>query len=181
MRRNLTINCPTGQSARVIHQQTLAIAHFIFVEHTKKNDVVEITAFSKNFEHKLMRMKKEGSVMNMQVKFIEELKQEIRGEVLLPNDAGYDEARTLWNAMIDRKPGMIVRCAGVGDVMRSVRLAHDHNLLVSVRGGGHNIAGNAVCDDGLMIDLSLMKSVRVDPIARRAYVEPGVTLGRRLD
>jgi FAD/FMN-containing dehydrogenase len=115
--------------------------------------------------------------MNMQVKFIEELKDEIRGEVLLPADPGYDDARTIWNAMIDRKPGMIVRCIGVADVMRSVRLARDHDLLVSIRGGGHNIAGNAVCDDGLMIDLSQMKSVRVDPRARRAYVEPGVTLG----
>jgi FAD/FMN-containing dehydrogenase len=79
--------------------------------------------------------------------------------------------------MIDRRPGMIVRCAGVGDVMQSVNLARDHNLLLAVRGGGHNIAGNAVCDDGLMIDLSQMKSVRIDPEKRRAYVEPGACLG----
>jgi FAD/FMN-containing dehydrogenase len=102
---------------------------------------------------------------------------QIRGEVVLPADPSYDEVRQIWNAMIDRRPGMIVRCAGVGDVMQSVNLARDHNLLLAVRGGGHNIAGNAVCDDGLMIDLSQMKSVRIDPEKRRAYVEPGVCLG----
>jgi FAD/FMN-containing dehydrogenase len=109
-------------------------------------------------------------------KVVEEFRSQIRGEVLLPRDQGFDAARTIWNAMIDRKPGLIVRCAGVADVMRSVAFARDHGLLVSVRGGGHNIAGNAVCDDGLMIDLSAMKSVRVNPETRRAYVEPGATL-----
>jgi FAD/FMN-containing dehydrogenase len=107
---------------------------------------------------------------------IAELRSKVRGEVLLPGDPGFEAARTIWNAMIDRKPGLIVRCAGVADVMHSVALARDHGLLVSVRGAGHNIAGNAVCDDGLMIDLSAMKSVRVNPETRRAYVEPGATL-----
>lgn len=102
---------------------------------------------------------------------------QIRGEVVLPADPAYDEVRQIWNAMIDRRPGMIVRCAGVGDVMKSVSLARQYNLLLAVRGGGHNIAGNAVCDDGLMIDLSLLKSVRIDPGKRRAYVEPGACLG----
>jgi FAD/FMN-containing dehydrogenase len=109
-------------------------------------------------------------------KVVEEFRSQIRGGVLLPRDPGFDAARTIWNAMIDRKPGLIVRCAGVADVMRSVAFARDHGLLVSVRGGGHNIAGNAVCDQGLMIDLSAMKSVRVNPETRRAYVEPGATL-----
>lgn len=104
------------------------------------------------------------------------LRSQIRGQVLLPGETGYDAARTIWNAMIDRKPALIVRCAGVADVIRSLAFARDHDLLLSVRGGGHNIAGNAVCDGGLMIDLSLMRSVRVDPQSHRAYVEPGATL-----
>ena len=79
--------------------------------------------------------------------------------------------------MIDRKPSVIVRCADASDVQVAVDFARDTNALLAVRGGGHNIAGSAVCDGGVMIDLSLMKSVKVDPIARTARVEPGVTLG----
>ncbi|ROZ69447.1 FAD-binding oxidoreductase [Ramlibacter sp. WS9] len=103
--------------------------------------------------------------------------QGIRGRLATPGSEDYDQARTIWNAMIDRRPALVVRCAGAADVLRSVRFARDNDLLVGVRGGGHNIAGNAVCDGGLQIDLSLMKSVRVDPVARTARVEPGVTLG----
>ena len=105
------------------------------------------------------------------------LQSQLRGSLCLPDEAGYDEARTIWNAMIDRRPAAIVRCRGAGDVMRAVRLAHDNGLLVAVRGGGHNISGNAVCEGGLLIDLSPMRSVRVDPKTRTARVEPGVTLG----
>jgi FAD/FMN-containing dehydrogenase len=101
----------------------------------------------------------------------------MRGPVILPEDPEYDDARRIWNAMIDKRPGAIARCSGVADVMHAVRVAKDEDLLVSVRSGGHNIAGNAVCDGGLTIDLSGMKSVRVDPDARLAYVEPGATLG----
>ncbi len=108
---------------------------------------------------------------------IADFKSQLRGNALLPEDPSYDATRQIWNAMIDRRPGMIVRCLGVSDVMHSVNLARDHNLLLAVRGGGHNIAGNAVCDGGLMIDLSLLKSVRIDPEKRRAYVEPGACLG----
>lgn len=108
---------------------------------------------------------------------LEGLRKELRGTLCLPGEPGYDAARAIWNAMIDRKPAAIVRAVGAADVMRTVSLARDHRLLLSVRGGGHNIAGNAVCDGGLMLDLSLMKSVRVDPVARTARVEPGVTLG----
>ncbi len=107
---------------------------------------------------------------------IEALAAQLRGGLLNERDASYQEARTIWNAMIDRKPGLIVRCAGAADVVRAVRFARDNALLVAVRGGGHNIAGNAVCDGGLMIDLSPMRSVRVDPAAQRAWVEPGATL-----
>ncbi|WP_426122187.1 FAD-binding oxidoreductase [Pararhizobium sp. PWRC1-1] len=99
-----------------------------------------------------------------------------RGDVLDAGDASYDEVRAIWNGMIDRKPALIVRCAGAADVVRAVRFARDNRLLVAVRGGGHNIAGNAVCDGGLMIDLSPMQSVRVDAAAKRAWVEPGATL-----
>lgn len=100
----------------------------------------------------------------------------LRGTVLNAGDTGYDEARAIWNAMIDRRPGLIVRCAGAADVIAAVNFARENNLLVAVRGGGHNIAGSAVCDGGMMIDLSAMKSVRVDRVARRVWVEPGVTL-----
>ncbi len=107
---------------------------------------------------------------------IDALGAQLRGSLLTESDAPYDEARTIWNAMIDRRPGLIVRCAGAADVVSAVRFARDNRLLVAVRGGGHNIAGSAVCDGGLMIDLSQMKSVRVDAAAQRAWVEPGATL-----
>jgi FAD/FMN-containing dehydrogenase len=105
-----------------------------------------------------------------------ELQASLRGKLFQPNDAGYDEARAVWNAMIDRRPAIIVRCAGTADVRASVAFARDHGLTLAVRGGGHNIAGSALCDDGLVIDLSDMKSVQVDPDQRRAYVEGGATL-----
>ncbi|MDP3858496.1 MAG: FAD-binding oxidoreductase [Stagnimonas sp.] len=105
------------------------------------------------------------------------LRQGLRGRLATPGSDDYEQARTVWNAMIDRKPALAARCAGAGDVMRAVRFARESDLLLAVRGGGHNIAGNAVCEGGLQIDLSLMKSVRVDPARRTARVEPGVTLG----
>ena len=89
---------------------------------------------------------------------VEAFKAGPRGELLTPESAGYDEARMIWNAMIDRRPGLIVRCAGTADVLRAVDFSRRNELLVAVRGGGHNIAGNAVCDGGLMIDLLPMKS-----------------------
>ena len=107
---------------------------------------------------------------------IEALSAQLRGTLLQQGDAAYDEARTIWNATVDRRPGLIVCCVGASDVIRAVNFARENRLLVSVRGGGHNIAGSAVCDGGLMIDLSPMKSVRVDPAARRAWVGPGATL-----
>src|SRR5215472_15615443 len=85
---------------------------------------------------------------------IEQLARGLRGQLLRPGEAGYDTARTIWNAMVDRRPAMIARCAGVSDVLRSVDFARNHGLLLSVRGGGHNVAGDAVGDGGLMIDLS---------------------------
>jgi FAD/FMN-containing dehydrogenase len=107
----------------------------------------------------------------------ETLKQRLHGTIILPGDSTYDEARSIWNGMIDRKPAIIVRCRTEADVMHAVNHARENQLVVSIRGGGHNIAGLAVCDGGLMIDLSTMKEVRVDAPARRAYVQPGATLG----
>src|SRR5258708_17321521 len=106
---------------------------------------------------------------------VDKFKASLRGELLGPGDAGYDEARKIWNGMIDKRPALIARCAGVADVISCVNFARANNVLVAVRGGGHNIAGNAVCDGGLVIDLSRMKSVRVDPLRRTARAEPGLT------
>ncbi|MCB1497065.1 MAG: FAD-binding oxidoreductase [Bauldia sp.] len=119
----------------------------------------------------------DGKTTSIDDEKLDGLRAGMRGEVLTEDSPGYDEARTIWNAMIDRKPAIIVCCQGVADVMQAVRFAADNGLLTAVHGGGHNIAGNAVCDGGVMIDLSQMKSVRVDPAARRVWVEPGATLG----
>ena len=98
-------------------------------------------------------------------KAVEEFKTRLRGKLISRCDEGYNEARTVFNAMIDRYPALIIRCAGVADVVDSVNFARDNNLLVAVRGGGHNVAGSAVCDGGIVIDLSQMKGMRVDPVA----------------
>ena len=108
---------------------------------------------------------------------VNELTAGFRGTLLRPGDAGYDVARRVDNAMIDRRPALIARCAGVADVLAAVRFARKHDVLVSVRAGGHNVAGNAVCDGGLMIDVSPMKGIRVDPASRTAQVQAGVTWG----
>jgi len=113
---------------------------------------------------------------NIEPDAVAALRGKLRGIVALAGEDGYEPARTIWNAMVDRRPALIVRCLGAADVINAVKLARDHKLLVAVRSGGHNIAGNAVCDGGLLIDLSLMKSVRVDAAARTAHVEPGATL-----
>jgi FAD/FMN-containing dehydrogenase len=106
---------------------------------------------------------------------VDGLRASLGGAVLRSGDDGYDEARTIFNAMIDRRPGLIARCTATGDVARVVRFARERGLLVSVRGGGHNVAGNAVCDGGLMVDLTPMKGIRVDPAARTVRAQGGVT------
>jgi FAD/FMN-containing dehydrogenase len=118
----------------------------------------------------------DGKAVELSAEALTGLRGGLRGTLCLPGDAGYDEARTLWNAMHDKKPALIVRAAGASDVMQAVKLASEHGLLLAVRGGGHNIAGNAVCEGGLMLDLSPMKSVRVDPSAKTVRVEPGARL-----
>ncbi len=106
---------------------------------------------------------------------IEELDNAIDGEVLVSGQDGYDDARAIWNAMIDRKPAVIVRCKNADDVAKTISYARDNKLPVSIRGGGHNVAGHAVCDDGVMIDLSLMRAVQVDSEKRLAKVQGGAT------
>jgi hypothetical protein len=108
---------------------------------------------------------------------IREFRSSLRGLLLQPGDAGYDAARRVWNGAIDRKPALIARCAGSADVISAVTFARANNLLVSVRGGGHNVTGNAVCDGGLMIDLSLMKGIRVDRAQRTVTAQAGATWG----
>ncbi len=108
---------------------------------------------------------------------VEKFAAALRGVLLRPGDADYDKARVVWNGMIDRRPAMIARCAGVADVIEAVRFARAQKLLVSVKGGGHNITGNAVCEGGLMIDLSPMRGVRIDPVTRIAHAQAGLTWG----
>lgn len=101
----------------------------------------------------------------------------LRGSLVRPGDPDYDSLRAVWNGMIDRRPGLIVRCEGVSDVISAVNFGRTHDLLIAVRGGGHNVSGNAVCDEGLVIDLSPMKGVRVDPASQTVTAQAGVTIG----
>src|SRR5688572_4309609 len=94
---------------------------------------------------------------------VEGLRAGLRGTLLLPGAQGYDAARTIWNGMIDKRPGLIVQPVGVADVMRAVTFAREHDLLLAIKSGGHNVAGTALCDDGLMLDMSSMRAVHVDP------------------
>jgi FAD/FMN-containing dehydrogenase len=108
---------------------------------------------------------------------VDSLARALEGKVVRPTDPGYDEARKVWNGAIDRRPGAIVRCAEVADVVAAVRFARERDLLVSVRGGGHGVGGHAVCDRGLVIDLSPMKAIEVDPGRRTARAAAGVLWG----
>jgi FAD/FMN-containing dehydrogenase len=108
---------------------------------------------------------------------VETLRVELRGELLDAASPGFDAARVVWNGLIDRRPALIARCRDSGDVAASVRFARDHGLAIAVRSGGHNVAGYAVCDEGMMIDLSLMNGARVDPTLDRVFVEGGATWG----
>jgi FAD/FMN-containing dehydrogenase len=108
---------------------------------------------------------------------IASLKGNFHGQLVQPGEADYESARRIWNAFVDRRPGLIARCSGVADVVAAVRFAREHDLLVAVRGGGHNVGGRALCDDGIVIDLSRMKGIFVDPQARTARVQGGATLG----
>jgi FAD/FMN-containing dehydrogenase len=120
--------------------------------------------------------KLDGGTTEVGAESMDALRGALRGALHLPGEPGYESARTIWNAMIDRRPGAIVSCLGAADVIRALDFARRHELLVAVRSGGHNIAGNAVCEGGLLIDLSPMRAVRVDTIDRMARVDPGARL-----
>ena len=104
-------------------------------------------------------------------------KESLRGELILADEPGYEDARSVWNAMIDRRPALIARCLGVADVLTAVNFAREHGIALSIKGGGHNISGLAVCDGGLMLDMSRMRGVWVDPTARIARAQAGCLLG----
>lgn len=120
---------------------------------------------------------KTGQETTISTNIIDEFKTGMRGKVIYPGDADYDDARKIHNAMIDKHPALIAQCTGVADIITSLKLARENSLLFTVRGAGHNVAGSSVCDGGIVIDLSHMKGIRIDPSERTAQVEPGVTWG----
>src|SRR5262245_8000702 len=118
----------------------------------------------------------EGKMASLQVSKIGDLRSRLKGQVLLPEDDGYENARKIWNAMIDKRPGAIVRCLATSDVVNAVNCARESGVALAIRGGGHNIAGKALCDGGIVIDLSQMKAANVDPASRRVTIEAGALL-----
>jgi FAD/FMN-containing dehydrogenase len=119
-----------------------------------------------------------GAEITLPKSNIEDLAASLQGELLLPSHARYEQARRIWNGTIDKRPALIAACAGASDVMRAVNFAREHKLITAVRAGGHSTSGKSTCDGGIMIDLSPMRGVRVDPRTRTAYLEPGTLLGQ---
>ena len=107
---------------------------------------------------------------------VEALSASLRGDLLLPGGTAYDAARRVWNGMFDKRPALIVRCTGAADVIEAVNFAREHQLLTAVRGGGHSFSGKSTCDGGMQIDLSRLRSARVDPVARKAWIAGGSLL-----
>ena len=120
-------------------------------------------------------MRRDGTAIDKAL--IDAFRQDFHGSIILPGDAGYELARRRWNASIDKHPGLIACCSGVADIVRAVQLARANDLLVGVRSGGHNVGGHALCDDGIVIDLSAMKGIFVDPRMRTVRVQAGATMG----
>lgn len=118
-----------------------------------------------------------GREIDLRQDAVDNLKSRLKGPVLVSGDPGYQESRTVWNAMIDRRPALVVRCLGVADVIACVQFAREHDLLLCIKGGGHNIAGLATVDGALMLDMSLMRGVWVDPRAKIAHAQAGCLLG----
>lgn len=111
----------------------------------------------------------DGQEIDLPQNVINGWKVRLRGPVLAPGDVGYDDSRAVWNSMIDRRPAIVARCLGIADVIECVRFAREHDLLLCIKGGGHNIAGLAVADGALMLDMALMRGVWVDPRRNSAY------------
>jgi len=108
---------------------------------------------------------------------MERLKTLVKGRVILPSDPSYDEARRVWNGMIDKRPLAIVKCKDEEDVVNTVNYARENSLLLAIRGGGHSVAGFGTCDNGVVLDLSEMKKIVVDPSSKTAVAQPGLTWG----
>ncbi len=125
----------------------------------------------------LTALHRDGHAIEIDPKLVDALRVALRGGLLTSADAAYNDSRSIWNAMIDRKPALVARCVGVADIVAGVKFAREHGIALSIKGGGHNIAGTAVADGGLMMDLSNMRGVWVDPKARVAQVQPGAILG----
>jgi FAD/FMN-containing dehydrogenase len=119
----------------------------------------------------------DGSAVRLEQSTVDGFRARLRGPLLLADDPGYPDARTVWNAMIDRRPALVVRCAGVADIVAGVNFAREHGIVLAIKGGGHNIAGLGTCDGGLLLDLSLMRGVWVDPTRRTARAQAGCLLG----
>lgn len=117
------------------------------------------------------------SAVSLDAEVIDGLRSSLRGTLLLPGEEGYDASLAIWNGMIDKRPALTIRPAGVADVIRAVNFAREHELLLAIKSGGHNVAGNALCDDGLLLDMSSMRAVHVDPRNQTAYVEGGAQWG----
>ena len=118
-----------------------------------------------------------GKQLVLRGRDIDELRGSLRGQLLTAGEEGYEQARRIWNGAFDRRPALIARCSGAADVVQAVNFGRTQDLLIAVRAGGHSLSGQSVCDGGLMIDVSLMRGVRVDPVARTARVESGALLG----
>ena len=119
----------------------------------------------------------QGREIDLKQDTFDSLRMRLRGAVLLPGDVGYDESRTVWNAMIDRRPAAVARCLGSADVIACVQFARDNDILLCIKGGGHNIAGLATADGALMLDMSLMRGVWVDAQRKVAHAQAGCLLG----
>ena len=120
--------------------------------------------------------KLDGSDFELKQEVLDSLKMRLRGPLLLPGNLGFDESASVWNGMIHRTPALVVRCLGVADVIECVRFAREHDLLLCIKGGGHNIAGLAIAEGALMLDMSLMRGVWVDPREKIAHAQAGCLL-----
>ena len=119
----------------------------------------------------------DGETVTIDASAVANLQTTVRGPILTAEAPAYEEVRQLWNKTIDRRPALIVQCTGTADVVATVNFARENNLLLAVRGGGHNVAGNATCDGGIMLDLSLMKGVYIDTQRQTAHAQGGATWG----